>query len=452
LLQAPSRLSPARDPQAAERRSQLVLSAMHDQGMINDSQMAMAMSSPPVRATAYWTGSEHYFADKVMSELRLLIGEVRQDIVVETTVDLVLQTFAEKSIRDLIDAKGKEHDVSQAALVSIDGSGAVRAMVGGYDYANSQFDRASGARRQPGSAFKPFVFMAALEQGQFPDSIRNDRQITIGNWSPRNYGDRYFGEVTLSHALARSLNSVAVQLANEVGPAAIVETAWRMGIESDLTPNLSIALGTSEVTPLELTAAYVPFANGGYRPDIHFVRRILSADGEVLYQHRSSNGPRVARPEVIGMMNAMMAETVSEGTARRAAFGWPAAGKTGTTQNARDAWFVGYTSNLTTGVWFGNDDGKPTRNLTGGSLPAEAWNTFMAAAHEGVPVADLPGGWNGRILSQIEDLLRSQDDGETIALPVDDGNTAAIEAPRPSEDVGGAPRTVGSILDVIFGN
>ena len=444
LLKAPSRLSPARDPQAAEQRAQLVLAAMRDQDMIGDSQLASAMSTPAVRATAYWTGSEHYFADRIMEELPQLIGEVRQDIVVETTVDLVLQTYAEGSIRRLIDDEGKKHNVSQGALVSIDASGAVRAMVGGYDYATSQFDRASEARRQPGSAFKPFVFMAALEKGLFPDTVRNDAPIRIGKWAPRNYNEKYYGQVSLSTALSKSLNSVAVQLAQEVGPAAIVESAWRMGIESDLTPNLSIALGTSEVTPLELTAAYVPFANGGFRPDIHFVKRITTAGGEVLYQHRSSSGPRVVRPEIVGMMNAMMTETVSQGTARRAAFGWPAAGKTGTTQNSRDAWFVGYTANLTTGVWFGNDDGTATKNITGGSLPAAAWNDFMAAAHEGVPVANLPGNWNGRILSQVEDILRAQ--------PGND-HTASIEAPMPPAEVGEqAPRPIGSIMDIILGN
>src|SRR5690606_18950309 len=280
-------------------RARIVLAAMRDQGMIGDSQLASAISTPAVRAAAYWTGSEHYVADRVMEELPQLVGEVQGDLVVETTVDLVLQTFAEASIRRLIDEEGDKHNLTQGALVSIDASGAVRAMVGGYDYATSQFDRASEARRQPGSAFKPFVFMAALENGLTPDTIRTDAPIRIGKWQPRNYNDKFYGEVTLSTALAKSLNSVAVQLAQQVGAAAIVETAWRMGIESNLEPNLSIALGTSEVTPLELTAAYVPFANGGVRPQIHFVRRITDAGGKVLYEHRPGSGPRVARPETI---------------------------------------------------------------------------------------------------------------------------------------------------------
>jgi penicillin-binding protein 1A len=390
LLVAPSRLSPARDPNAAENRAQLVLSAMRDQGMIGDSELASAISAPPVRAAAYWTGSENYVADRIMGELPGLIGmDVSKDLIVEATVDLDLQDLAEKAVRQMVDENKAELDVSQGALVSIDPTGAVRAMVGGYDYANSQFDRASEARRQPGSAFKAFVWMAAMEQGLFPDTIRNDAPVKIGNWSPQNFNNKYAGPMTLSQALARSSNSIAAVLAHEVGPSAIVETAWRMGIESDLQPNLSISLGTSEVTPLELTAAFVPFSTGGVRHETYFVERVTTVDGEVLYQRPPSAGTQVARPETIGMMNYMMSETVGTGTGRNADFGWPAAGKTGTSQNSRDAWFVGYTAELTTGVWFGNDDGRPMKNITaspsprclaaGRPAPSSASRTFWRA-------------------------------------------------------------------------
>jgi penicillin-binding protein 1A len=310
LLKAPSRLSPARDPKAAEDRAQLVLAAMRDEDMIGEKELTVAMSAPATRATAYWTGSEHYVADRIMEELPGLIGDVRADIIVDSTVDLTLQDLAEKSIRRLISENGEKLNVSQGALVSIDNSGAVRAMVGGYDYANSQFDRASEARRQPGSAFKPFVFLAALEQGRTPDSVRTDAPIRIGKWTPENYNGKYFGKVTLATALAKSLNSVAAQLAMEVGPEAVVEAAHRMGIESELQANTSIALGTSEVTPLELTAAYVPFANGGYRPEVHFIRRVTTTSGEVLYENTGGSAPRVIRPEIVGMMNSMMTGTV----------------------------------------------------------------------------------------------------------------------------------------------
>jgi penicillin-binding protein 1A len=474
LLKAPSRLSPARDPKAAEARAQLVLAAMREEGLIGDQELTTAMSAPATRAASFWTGSENYVADRVMDELPDLIGEVRGDIIVDTTIDLDLQKLAENSIRRLIKEEGKSRRVSQGALVSIDNRGAIRAMVGGADYANSQFDRASEARRQPGSAFKPFVYLAALEAGRTPDSVRNDAPIRIGKWTPENYHEKYYGRVTLATALAKSLNSVAAQLTMEVGPKAVVEAAHRLGIESTLHANTSIALGTSEVTPLELTAAYVPFANGGYRPDIHVIKRITSTKGEVLFEDASGSMPRVVRPEIVGMMNAMMEQTLVRGTARKAAFDWPAAGKTGTSQKSRDAWFVGYTANLTTGVWFGNDDGSPMKNVTGGSLPAIAWHEFMVAAHKGVPVANLPGGWRADPAigdsAPVPQLNVGARPGEGTPQPgaarrpvetvdasgrfapsAEDEVTASIH--RPPADVGGPPKKrTGSILDIILGN
>lgn len=386
LLKAPSRLSPARDPKAANDRAKLVLAAMRDQGMIGLKEQAIAESEPPTRAAAYWSGSENYVADAVLSELPKLIGETKSDVTIHTTVDLDLQKVGEEAIRDLISQNGKKMDVSQGALVSIDGTGAVRAMIGGYDYANSQFDRASEARRQPGSTFKPFVYLTALEQGRTPDSVRNDAPVRIGKWTPSNYNGKYFGEVTLATALSHSLNSVAAQLVMEVGPQAVVDTAHRFGIQSALTTNASLALGTSEVTLMELTDAFVPFANGGYRAPVHMIAKITGSDEKVLYEYPAEQQQRIITEQVLGMMNAMLRRTVEDGTAKRAKFGnWPAAGKTGTSQSSRDAWFIGYTANLTTGVWFGNDDGKPTKKVTGGGLPAMAWKTFMTAAHKGVP-------------------------------------------------------------------
>ncbi|NGN43273.1 penicillin-binding protein [Mesorhizobium sp. CGMCC 1.15528] len=482
LLKAPSRLSPARDPKAAEARAQLVLAAMRDENMIGEKELATAMSAPATRAASYWTGSEHYVADRIMEELPNLIGEVRSDIIVDSTIDLTLQDLAEKSIRRLIDENGQKLSVSQGALVSIDNSGAVRAMVGGYDYANSQFDRAAEARRQPGSAFKPFVYLAALEAGRTPDSIRNDAPISIGKWKPDNYNGKYFGRVTLATALAKSLNSVAAQLTMEVGSDAVIEVAHRMGIESQLQANTSIALGTSEVTPLELTAAYVPFANGGYKPEVHFIQRITTTGGDVLYEGAGGNAPRVVRPEIVGMMNSMMTGTVEVGTAKKAAFNWPSAGKTGTSQNSRDAWFVGYTANLTTGVWFGNDDGKPMKKVTGGALPAQAWHEFMVAAHEGVPIAPLPGTWKSAPQAEpgsvpmasieepdhpaaapaaapvsrnlpMDDVGAADGDAGFVPMPQEPPTASIGRRPVPQADVGGpVVRRQTSILDVIMGN
>ncbi len=465
LLKAPSRLSPARDPKAATERGQLVLAAMREQGMINDTEMASAIANPPTRAAAYWTGSEHYVADRVMEELPGLIGDVRADVIVDTTVDLTLQKIAETSIRDLIAEQGEKKRVSQGALVSIDGSGAVRAMVGGYDYANSQFDRATEARRQPGSTFKPFVYLAALEQGRTPESVRNDAPVRIGKWTPENYGGKYYGPVTLTTALSKSLNSVAAQLAQEVGPKTVAETAHRMGIESDLEANASIALGTSEVSPLELTAAYVPLANGGYRPPVHVIQRVTTTGGKVLYEYRHDAVPRVLRDDVVAMMNHMMSATLKAGTGKAADFGWPAAGKTGTSQKSRDAWFVGYTSNLTTGVWFGNDDGTPMKNVTGGSLPAKAWHDFMAAAHKGVPVAGLPGGrWSpvptGSISADNGPVPQVSGQPANVPRPVQrvGGGDAVVQrsgGPVPPADVGAAPNSGErrrTLFDVLLGN
>ncbi|MEL6201120.1 MAG: transglycosylase domain-containing protein [Pseudomonadota bacterium] len=389
LLKAPSRLSPARNPEGAEERAQLVLSAMRDQGLVSDSEMTAAMARHTTRAAKYWTGSEHYVADAVMEQLPELIGGIQGDLIVDTTVDLALQKFAEGAIRDLIAEHGSERAVSQGALVSIDRTGAVRALVGGHDYANSQFDRAREAKRQPGSAFKPFVYMAAIEQGYTPSTIVNDAPVRIGKWQPENYNEKYYGDVPLSTALSKSLNSVAARLMQNVGSGSVIEAASRLGIESRLDPNASLALGTSEVSLMELTSAYTTFASGGWRNKHYLIKRVTTSDGKVLYEHKADPWQAIS-PQVAGMMSAMMQRTVSEGTATRAQFGHPAAGKTGTTQNSKDAWFVGYTANLTTGVWFGNDDNTPMKKVTGGFLPAEAWKQFMVRAHEGVPVAQLP--------------------------------------------------------------
>ncbi|MEL4068696.1 transglycosylase domain-containing protein [Ochrobactrum sp. GPK 3] len=414
LLKAPSRLSPARDPEAAAARAKLVLGAMREEGMIDDQQVAIAESEPPTRAPSFWQGSENYVADKVVSALPALIGEAKTDITVETTIDLNLQSAGEEAIKDQISQNGKKMNVSQGALVSIDGTGAVRAMVGGVDYAASQFDRVTDARRQPASSFKPFVYLSALEQGRTPDSVRNDAPVRIGKWTPSNDNGKYMGEVTLATALSHSLNSVSAQLVMEVGPQTVVDTAHRLGVQSKLDPNASLALGTSEVTLLELADAYVPFANGGYRAPVYFITKVTDADGKVLYQKDDAIGPRVIDERNVGMMNAMLRRTVEDGTARKAAFGgWPAAGKTGTSQNFRDAWFVGYTYNLTTGVWFGNDDGKGMKRVFGSTLPVAAWKSFMQVAHKGVPIAELPGHYD------IQNVVPGGSDGMDPNAPYD---------------------------------
>lgn len=396
LLKAPSRLSPARDPEAADARAQVVLGTMREEGYITDSDLKTAMSQPPAKAKSYWSGAQHYAADMVVDEVKNLIGEPKTDILVETTINLRLEDLAEKALNAALDKEGGKLNVSQTALVSIDATGAIRAVVGGRDYAQSQFNRAYKAKRQPGSAFKPFVYASALEAGVRPDTIVNDEPVKFGNWSPENYDEKFRGPVTVASALTHSLNTIAAQLVMHVGPEKVVSLAHRLGIDSDIQPNASIALGTSEVSLVELTSAYAAFMNGGYKATPHIVKRISDPDGKVLYEADYTNPPRVLSAPVAAEMNEMMSRVVTDGTGRAARLeDWQAAGKSGTTQSFRDALFVGYTSIMTTGIWFGNDDGAYMKKVTGGGLPARAWKEYMTAAMEGYTPTPLFGTSRG---------------------------------------------------------
>ncbi|MEM9633032.1 MAG: transglycosylase domain-containing protein [Pseudomonadota bacterium] len=393
LLKAPSRYSPARNPDLAEDRAQLVLAAMHEEGYINSDEAKNAIAAPAKVVRRYTTASENYVADYVMDVLPHYVGSIESDIIVDTTIDPDIQRAAETALRSALTENRQKLGVSQGAVVTLDTAGAVKALVGGADYSKSQFNRAVYAKRQPGSAFKPFVYLAALENGLTPQSVRQDQPITIGGWSPKNYTKEHYGPVTLTRALSLSLNTVAARLAHEVGAGTVASTAKRLGINSELKKNLSLSLGTSEVTPLEIAAAYVPFSNGGYGVLPHVIRRIKTVDGKTLYSRSGDGRGRVVNRQQVGNMNLMMSETLLTGTGRKARLdsGRPAGGKTGTSQDFRDAWFIGYTGNLTTAVWFGNDDNSPTRKATGGTLPALVWKDVMDAAHNDLPVADLPG-------------------------------------------------------------
>jgi penicillin-binding protein 1A len=398
LVQSPSRLAPSRNPDGAERRAGMVIAAMADLKMIGDDAAKRALITPARAIKPSGGGSVNYVADWVMDAVDDLIGHVEADIVVETSIDPALQTAAEQSLDDVLAQKGDKLNVGEGALVAMTPDGVVRALVGGRNYAESQFNRAIAARRQPGSAFKPFVYLTALEHGLTPDTVRDDKPISVQGWRPENFEHEYLGPVTLTQALANSLNTVSVRLTMEVGPAAVVRTAYRLGIESKLEPNASIALGTSEVSVIELVSAYATFANGGLAVTPHVVERIRGADGKTLYTRSSQALGRIVDPRYVGMMNTMMRETLTSGTARRADLpGWLAAGKTGTSQDFRDAWFIGYTSRLVTGVWLGNDDNSPTKKAVGGGLPVEIWSRFMRTAHQGVAPSALPGlnegGW-----------------------------------------------------------
>lgn len=396
LMKAPTKLAPNRNPTGATERAAQVIAAMMQEGLVSEAAGKAALAAPAHAVKERGNGDVNYAADYVMDMLDDTIGAVEEDVVVTTTIAPALERAGERALVDSLNKNGGKYGVSQGALVSIDPDGGIKALIGGRDYADSQFDRAVSAKRQPGSSFKPFVYLSALEAGLTPDTVREDGPITIKGWHPENYSREYFGPVSLTKALSLSLNTVAVRLGVEVGPRAVVRTAHRLGIVSELQPNASIALGTSEVSPLELTAAYAPFANGGIAVQPHIITRVKTAAGKMLYQRRSANLGRAVDPVYVGMMNAMMEETLLTGTARKAELpGWQAAGKTGTSQDWRDAWFVGYTSRLVTGVWLGNDDGTPTRKASGGNLPVDVWSRFMKVALKNMTPSPLPGTWHG---------------------------------------------------------
>jgi penicillin-binding protein 1A len=397
LVKSPSRLAPNRNPEGAEQRAQIVLAAMADAKFITDAQAQASIGHPSYNVKPAGAGTVNYVADWIGEVLDDLVGQIDRSIVVETTIDPKLQSVAEAAIIDELAAKSVKFNVTQGALVAMTPDGAVRAMVGGRNYAESQYNRAVTAKRQPGSAFKPFVYLTAIEAGLTPETIRQDAPLDLKGWKPENYTHEYFGAVTLTQALAMSLNTVAVRLGIEVGPKNVVRTAHRLGISSKLDANPSIALGTSEVSLTELVGAYAPFANGGQGAAPHVVTKIRTVEGnKVLYTRQPDQLGQAIEPRHVAMMNTMMQETLISGTARKAEIpGWTAAGKTGTSQDFRDAWFIGYTANLVTGVWLGNDDNSPTKKATGGGLPVEVWTRFMRSAHQGVAVAALPNSRGG---------------------------------------------------------
>jgi penicillin-binding protein 1A len=393
LMKAPTKLAPDRNPEGAAQRAAQVITAMAEEHYVTEAMAKTAIAHPAEVVHPKGTGSVNYAADYVMDALSDTVGAIDEDIVVTTTFNVRLQSAAEKALDEELAAKGTKFGVTQGALVALDLNGGIKALVGGRDYSDSQFDRAVAAKRQPGSSFKPFVYLTALERGLTPDTIRDDRPLNIKGWQPENSTREYRGPVTLTQALAQSINTIAVQLGLEVGPKNVIKTAHLLGIQSDLQSNASIALGTSEVTPLEMVAAYTAFANGGIGVQPHAITKVTTAKGKLLYQRKGSNFGRLIEPQYVAMMDTMMQETLRTGTARKAELpGWQAAGKTGTSQDYRDAWFIGYTSHLVTGVWLGNDDSSPTKKSSGANLPVDIWSRFMRVAHQGIAPSGLVGG------------------------------------------------------------
>ena len=392
LLTAPSRYSPARDPALAARRAHAVLRVMTAAGALTPAEAASAKDGGRALPAARLPRRQgRHFVDWVLEQVRGYISAGDRDLVVKTTLDGSLQRTAEAAVGALLEGPGARVGATEAALVVLSPDGAVRAMVGGRDYAKSQFNRATQARRQPGSAFKPFVYLAGLEAGLTPDTMVDDAPVTVAGWSPRNFDKRYQGPMTLRQALARSVNTAAVRVARKAGIERVAAAARRLGIGARLTANPSLALGAAEVGLLELTAAYGPFANGGFGMLPYAIEEIRDTAGRVLYRRAGSGMGRVVGAARVAAMNDMLSAAVSSGTGRAARLGRPVAGKTGTSQDFRDAWFVGYSADLVGGVWVGNDDGRPMRGVTGGGLPAQMWRRVMEAAHRGWSARPLPG-------------------------------------------------------------
>jgi penicillin-binding protein 1A len=405
VLKAPTSYNPLTHPEESAARANLVINSMVDAGFVSREEADQAINEPATVVASNYIPATQYVVDMIAAQLPDLVKNYDQSIIVETTIDPRLQQVAEKSLRTHLSVDGKDLNVSQGAMVVLDTSGAIKAMVGGKSYKRSQYNRATKALRQPGSAFKPFVYLAAMERGYTPESVEVDEPVRIGNWEPENYKHKYLGEVTLQTALALSLNTVAAKLAAAVGPENVVAVAHRLGIVSHLGTDASIALGTSEVTLLELTSAFTPFANGGYTIAPYSVRRIATRDGKVIYERKGDGFGETISSGNLGSMNMMMRSVVTDGTAKKAQIpGFDIGGKTGTSQDYRDAWFIGYSTYFVGGVWVGNDDNSPTRNVTGGSIPAMIWKDVMDVALAGLSPEPLPGDASG------DSMMVSQDD------------------------------------------
>ena len=423
LPKAPSTYAPTQNPKGAERRAGVVLDNLLEVNAVTPFEAREARLNPAQIIIQNTDNDLGYFFDYVAAKAKDLAPSVPGDIIVRTTIDQKLQRDAEAAVKAGLTVDARIKGAEQAALVAYDADGAMRAMVGGRSYKASQFNRAAQAERQPGSAFKPFVYVAAMEAGLSPSSRFVDRPVQFGDWAPTNYTDRYRGPVRLTEAMAQSINTVAAQVTERVGPKKVAEAAMRFGVQ-DVPAFRAIALGAVDVTLEEFTAAYLPFANGGLKPTPYAIASIETRDGETLYAHKPAEPERVMSPAVAKHMTHMLYQVMHSGTGRRAHLGRrPAAGKTGTTNDWRDAWFVGYTAQLTAGVWVGNDDYRPMDKVTGGAIPAEIWKNFMVAAHQGLPARRLDGAFPAATYAEENSLLDFYNDvSRGLARVARDGN------------------------------
>lgn len=390
LVKAPSRLAPHINPEGAWERARIVLSAMATTGSISEAAKEKISSQPPRWRTPAAGRDIRYFTDWVEAEARRIAPNVKgKSLVVYTTLDPSVQRAASMAVTRGLNREGKRAHVSEAALVAIDHDGAVRAMIGGSNYGKSQYNRATQALRQPGSAFKLFTYLAALEAGVRPSDRYVDKPTVVGDWAPKNYSGKFDGEMSVQEAFARSINTVAVQVAERTGRDKGVSVAKRLGISTPVSAVPSLPLGTEEVHLIDLAGSYAAVANGGHLAPPYSIVEITTLEGEVLFRRRPTNPRTVLRTDVVEDMTAMLSSVVAWGSGRNAALGRPAAGKSGTSQDSRDAVFAGFTSDMTAAIWVGNDDGAPMKNVTGGGLPARIWQDFMTEAHATNPVRPL---------------------------------------------------------------
>ncbi|MEP6342513.1 MAG: PBP1A family penicillin-binding protein [Maricaulaceae bacterium] len=388
IPKAPSAYDPTRNFEASWTRAQLVLERMRVNGMISTLDMSQAISNPPVIQDT----SEVYLKDSLIGHVfdyavdraQELVGHKYPDLVIEVTIDASLQKHAKNSVETILSKNSKRKRVAEAALVSTENeTGAIVALIGGRDYNASKFNRATQAQRQPGSSFKTFVYATALEAGFTPGTIRVDRPTTIDGWSPKNYTNRYRGPMTIREALKLSINTIAAQVGAEVGPSKIAELSRRFGLRTNIRATYSLALGSSEVTLKDMVGAYMVLPNGGRKRSPYLIKSIKNTSGETLYTHNTQQAERVYSETNTRHITRMLQDVVETGTGRGAQLGKrQVAGKTGTSQDYRDAWFLGFTSDYTTGVWMGNDDNSTMRRITGGLLPTDLWASYMKTAHK----------------------------------------------------------------------
>ena len=387
LLKAPSKYNPIANEKLSRERTSKVLENMRIDNLISEKSIAEAkLNNKNYNKFTSAPKSTRYFIDWLLPRVKSYLGEINEDLIVRTTLDVKLQEIAENSVNSVT---SKFSSADQSALVALDLDGGVMAMIGGRDYGDTQFNRVTQAQRQPGSAFKIFVYLAGLKEGYDPGDQIVDSKIDINGWSPKNYKKEFLGEISLFDAFAKSINTVAVKLSENIGRENVIKMAKSMGIRSPILNSPSLALGTSEVNLLELTAAYDVLANQGKGIFVHGIRSIENTSGKTLFMRKGKGPGKILESELVNTMIRMMENTIETGTGKNAKINRPAAGKTGTSQSLRDAWFIGFSSELVVGVWFGNDDDSPMENITGGTAPAILWSDFMKKAHFGRPVRPL---------------------------------------------------------------